>query len=45
MIAALKKAGGSPRYTEFAGVGHEIWDRVFKEPALVEWLFAQQKKP
>jgi predicted peptidase len=43
MIAAVKTAGGNPRYTEYPGVGHEIWDRVFKEPGLVEWLFAQHK--
>jgi predicted peptidase len=43
MIAAVKKAGGNPRYTEYKGMGHEIWDRVFKEPGLVEWLFAQHK--
>jgi hypothetical protein len=46
MIAAIRKAGGSPRYTEYPGMGHEIWDRVFKEPGLVAWLFAQsQVKP
>ncbi|MBO0800770.1 MAG: prolyl oligopeptidase family serine peptidase [Blastocatellia bacterium] len=43
MIGALKKAGGNPRYTEYPGMGHEIWDRVFKEPGLVEWLYAQHK--
>lgn len=43
MIAALKKAGGNPRYTEYKGVGHDIWELVFKEPSLEEWLFAQHK--
>jgi predicted peptidase len=43
MVTALKAAGGNPRYTEYKGMGHEIWDRVFKEPDLVEWLFAQHK--
>lgn len=43
MITALKKAGGSPRYTEYKGVGHDIWEMVFKEPGLEEWLFAQHK--
>ena len=43
MIAAVKKAGGNPRYTEYKGMGHEIWDRAFKEPGLVDWLFAQHK--
>jgi predicted peptidase len=42
MIAAMKRAGGNPRYTEYKGVGHEIWETVFKEPELEEWLFAQR---
>jgi predicted peptidase len=44
MIAALKKAGGNPRYTEYKGIGHDIWEMVFKEPGLEEWLFAQKLK-
>jgi predicted peptidase len=43
MIAALKKAGGDPRYTEYRRTGHEIWERVFKERQLAEWLFAQRR--
>jgi predicted peptidase len=43
MIEAIRKAGGSPHYTEYPGMGHSIWDRVFKEPELVEWLFAQHR--
>jgi hypothetical protein len=43
MIKKIRKAGGNPRYTEYAGDGHEIWNRVFREPDLVEWLFAQHK--
>jgi len=43
MISAVQQAGGHPRYTEYKGVGHNVWDRAFKEPDLVEWLFAQHK--
>jgi predicted peptidase len=43
MIAAIRKAGGSPRYTEYENVGHDVWTRAFAEPGLVDWLFAQQK--
>src|SRR5262249_42496123 len=43
MIAAIRKAGGNPRYTEYEGAGHDIWDRVFKEPMLVNWVFAQHR--
>jgi predicted peptidase len=44
MIAAIKRAGGNPRYTEYKGTGHEIWEMVFKEPELEDWLFAQKLK-
>jgi predicted peptidase len=43
MIAAIRKAGGRPRYTEYARLGHELWKQTFAEPQLVPWLFAQQK--
>ena len=45
MIAALKKAGGVPRYTEYPGVGHDVWTRAFKEPELLDWVFAQRRSP
>jgi len=43
MIAALKKAGGQPRYSEYKGVGHNSWERAFKEPDFSSWLFAQRR--
>jgi predicted peptidase len=43
MVAAIQKAGGRPRYTEYTGVGHDVWKRAFSEPALVPWLFAQHR--
>jgi predicted peptidase len=44
MIEALKAAGATPKYTEYAGVGHNSWAQTYSDPALYEWLFAQQKK-
>ena len=44
MVDAVRRAGGSPRYTEYKGVGHEIWEMVFREPDLEEWVFAQRRK-
>lgn len=41
MIAAIRRAGGMPRYTEYKGAGHVIWDRVFSEPELLSWIFTQ----
>jgi predicted peptidase len=43
MIEMLKQAGGTPRYTEYPGVGHNSWDRAFDEPELLSWLFSQKK--
>jgi predicted peptidase len=43
MIAALRYVGGNPKYTEYPGVGHDVWTLAFSESALVEWLFAQHK--
>lgn len=44
MIAALKRAGANPRYTEYKGVGHNSWVRAFAEPDLLSWMFAQKKQ-
>ena len=41
MMAALRKAGGNPRYTEYPGVGHDSYRNAFKEPELLPWLFDQ----
>jgi len=43
MIAEIKAAGGNPRYTEYEKAGHDIWNRVFKEPMLFDWLFEQKR--
>jgi predicted peptidase len=42
MIAAITKAGGHPRYSEYKGAGHDIWPRVFAEPELIDWVFSQR---
>lgn len=43
MVEALKAAGGSPRYTEYPGVGHASWNRVYKDPGMYSWLFGQRR--
>lgn len=42
-IAARRKAGGHPLYTEYAGVDHNCWQWAYTEPELVKWLFAQRR--
>jgi predicted peptidase len=41
-IAALRKAGGRPLSTEYAGVDHNVWEWAYTEPALVKWMFSQR---
>ena len=43
MVAALKKAGGMPKYTEYPGVGHNSWGRAYATEELHAWLFKQRK--
>jgi predicted peptidase len=44
MIEAIKAAGGEPKYTEYAGVGHNSWSQTYRNPEFYAWLFAQQRK-
>jgi predicted peptidase len=44
MVEALKKAGAHPKYTEYPGVGHNSWDKAYREPELWKWLFAQKRE-
>jgi predicted peptidase len=42
-IAALRKAGGHPLYTEYAGVDHNVWQWAYTEPELLKWVFSQRR--
>jgi predicted peptidase len=43
-IAARRKAGGHPLYTEYPGADHNSVARLgFTEPALPKWVFAQRR--
>jgi predicted peptidase len=42
-IAALRKAGGHPLYTEYDGVDHNVWEWAYTEPELIKWVFAQRR--
>jgi predicted peptidase len=43
MIGSIVQAGGQPLYTEYPGVGHNVFMWAYTEPALLEWLFAQHR--
>ncbi len=42
IIAALRAAGTSPRYTEYPDVGHSCWGRAYAAPELWDWLRRQR---
>ncbi|MFO0842247.1 MAG: prolyl oligopeptidase family serine peptidase [Gemmataceae bacterium] len=44
MVKAIEKAGGKPKYTEYEGVGHDSWTQTYKNPEVIDWLFAQKKE-
>lgn len=44
MIEAIKKAGGSPKYTEYPKVGHNSWDAAYGTDDLYKWLLEQKTK-
>ncbi len=44
MVAAIKAKGGHPKYTEYPGLGHDIYKTTYTNPEVWDWLFAQSKK-
>lgn len=42
MVAAMIKAGGHTRYTEYNWVGHYSWEDGFRQAGLFDWLFGQR---
>jgi len=42
-VAAIRSAGGNPKYTEFPGVDHDSWIQSYDTPELYDWLFAQRR--
>lgn len=44
LVAALCAEQAPVRYTEYAGVGHNSWDRAYSDPEVWAWLFTQVRK-
>ena len=44
MIKAIKAAGGSPKYSEIKGRGHNSWVDVWNSNELWDWLYSQNRK-
>lgn len=43
MVDAIRKAGGSPKYTEYEGVGHNSWSKAYASTETWNWLFRQER--
>ena len=43
MDNAIKKLGGSPKYTEVKGRGHDVWLDVWESDDLWKWLYSQSR--
>ena len=44
MNDAIKTAGGTVKYTEYEGVGHNSWDRAYSDAELMTWMLGQKLK-
>ncbi len=42
MVAAIRAAGGEPRYTEYEGVGHATANLAYNDAKVIEWLLQQK---
>jgi poly(3-hydroxybutyrate) depolymerase len=45
MIAAVKAAGGEPRYSEPADGDHNVWRAAYDDDALYAWMLSPQQDP
>ncbi len=44
MVDAIRRAGGTPRYTELTGVGHDSWTPAYTSREFLDWMFAQRRR-
>ena len=45
MIAAIREAGGQPKYTELKGVEHDSWMQTYRDPnGVLKWRFEQRNQ-
>jgi len=43
LVDALQECGGDVRFTLYPDLGHNVWDRAYADPELIQWLLAQHK--
>jgi predicted peptidase len=44
MVEALKAAGGQPKLTVYPGVGHNSWDKAYRDEKLWDWFLQHRRK-
>ena len=44
MVAALKAAGGDPKFTVYPEAGHDSWTGTYNNPDFWTWLLAHKRK-
>jgi predicted peptidase len=42
MVAALKKAGGDPKFTIYPEAGHDSWSETYNNPEFYKWLMSHE---
>jgi poly(3-hydroxybutyrate) depolymerase len=45
MIAAIKAAGGDPRYSELPEADHSVWKQAYDDDSLYAWMLTPQGEP
>lgn len=43
MVAAIRAAGGTPRFTLYPDAGHDAWTETYANDAIYAWLLAQRR--
>jgi hypothetical protein len=44
MVDAVNAAGGNAKLTIYPGVGHNSWDKAYREEKLGEWFLQHTRK-
>lgn len=43
MVERINAHGGQAKLTVYEGVGHDSWERAYREPELIPWMLEQKK--
>lgn len=44
MVSAVEAAGGRPKLTIYPGVGHNSWDKAYRDEGLAGWLLEHRRR-